>query len=203
MIPVPHDPLPRYLEPTEEVDFLHPDIQTFLGRSCWRDLEPVAQAERVFLFVRDEIRHSFDAQHEIITCAASEVLRHRTGLCYAKSHLAAALLRSLGVPTGLCYQRLILFDDPQDGYCLHGLIAVWLGERWIRLDARGNKPGIDAQFLLTEERLAFPVRAELGEIDYPGVYATANPNVVKSLRHAPDAPTLYTFGLPSDLSVGS
>ncbi|MCX8129709.1 MAG: hypothetical protein N3I35_06365 [Clostridia bacterium] len=35
-------------------------------------------------------------------------------------------------------------------------------DKWIRLDARGNIPVVGAQFSLTEERLAFPVRQELG-----------------------------------------
>src|ERR1700758_3000752 len=56
--------------------------------------------------------------------------------------------------------------------CLHGFNAVWLGElrRWHRLDARGNKPGIAAEFDLACERLAYPVRATLGEHDYTEIY---------------------------------
>nr|WP_269749949.1 transglutaminase family protein [Polyangium fumosum] len=78
-----------------------------------------------------------------LTCTASEVLRHRTGFCYAKSHLLAALLRANGLPAGFCYQRLA----HGSGYCLHGFNAVELpGIGWYRIDARGNKPGIDAAF---------------------------------------------------------
>lgn len=35
--------------------------------------------------------------------AASDVLKHRTGYCYSKNHLLAALLRVNKIPTGLCY----------------------------------------------------------------------------------------------------
>ncbi|WP_307688168.1 recombinase family protein [Nocardia rhamnosiphila] len=52
-----------------------------------------------------------------------EVLRERVGLCYAKSHLRAALLRVAGIPTGLCYQRLAYAD----GHVLHGLVVVYPG----------------------------------------------------------------------------
>ena len=38
--------------------------------------------------------------------------------------------------------------------------------KWIRLDARGNKENVHADFSLEEERLAFPVRSHLGEIDF-------------------------------------
>ncbi len=41
---------------------------------------------------------------------------------------------------------------------LHGLNAVHLPEfGWYRIDPRGNKPGVDAQFSPPVERLAFPV----------------------------------------------
>lgn len=194
------DSLPRYLEPSAEADFHDPAIQSLLDMSGWSDLTPVEQARAVFLYVRDEIPHAWDIQAERVTCAASHVLRERTGLCYAKSHLVAALLRALGVPTGYCYQKLVLFDDPADGYSLHGLNAAYLEGCWVRFDTRGNKPGIDAQFSLEKERLAFRVRPEMGEIDYPGVYAEADRGVVRRLREATDARDLYRRGLPADLS---
>ena len=37
---------------------------------------------------------------------------------------------------------------------------------WIRLDARGNKENVHAEFSIEEEHLAFPVRNEFGEVDY-------------------------------------
>lgn len=85
----------------------------------------------------------------------------------------SARLRSIGVPAGFCYQGLV-FDDLCDRrIVLHGLAGVYIKELdiWVRLDARGNKPGINAQFSLTEERLAFPVRKELGEYDINIIYS--------------------------------
>ena len=38
--------------------------------------------------------------------------------------------------------------------------------KWIRLDARGNKENVHAEFCIEEEHLAFPVRSEFGEVDY-------------------------------------
>lgn len=38
--------------------------------------------------------------------------------------------------------------------------------KWIRVDARGNKENVHAEFCIDEEKLAFPIRTELGEIDY-------------------------------------
>ena len=118
-----------------------------------------------------------------MTCAASEALRHRTGYCYAKSHLLAALLRACGIPAALCYQRLRL-DGPATPFCLHGLNAVWLEPfGWLRIDARGNKPGVDARFAPPHEHLAFPL-LHPGESDLPGFYPRPLPAVTHALRTA-------------------
>jgi transglutaminase-like putative cysteine protease len=130
------------------------------------------------------------------------VLQHREGICYAKSHLLAALLRAQGIPSGICYQRLTLYEDPADGFAVHALNTVWLAslQRWIRLDARGNRPGVDAQFSLDEEHLAFPVRAELGEVDYLVNLPEPHPVVLATLGAHADAMVMYQKGLPSELA---
>ena len=68
----------------------------------------------------------------------------------------------------MAHQRLTLGDVPETGFCIHALNAVYIKSlnRWIRLDARGNKEGVDAQFDLEQEKLAFPVSSDLGEVDY-------------------------------------
>jgi transglutaminase-like putative cysteine protease len=156
-----------------------------------------------FEFVRDKVSHSWDIQSRRVTATASDVLEHREGICYAKSNLLAGLCRSEGIPAGLCYQKLVLFDDPKDGYCLHALNAVYFEEldRWVRIDARGNKAGIDAQFSPTAERLAFPIRTELGEIDYPYIFAAPPACIADTLTQNDDCLTMYARGLPSDLDV--
>lgn len=52
----------------------------------------------------------------------------------------------MDVPAGISYQRLTLYDKSEDGFCIHALNTVYLREfnKWIRLDARGNKEGINA-----------------------------------------------------------
>ncbi len=137
------------------------------------------QIKAIYEFVRDKISHSFDIGADNVTCRASEALINKHGICYAKSHLLTALLRSIGVPTGFCYQGLI-FDDVSDRrIVLHGLVGVYIKEidKWIRLDARGNKPGVNAQFSLAEERLAFPIRKELGEFDSNIIYSEPTESV--------------------------
>jgi transglutaminase-like putative cysteine protease len=149
-----------------------------------------------FEFVRDEIGHSWDVQDPRVTLSASQTLREGVGLCFAKSHLLTGLLRAQGVPTGLCYQRL---TDDGEQFDVHGLAAVYLDGAWHRLDPRGNKPGVDAQFSLAEERLAWPVRPELGECDYLEVFASPHPAVVAALGSTDDVLSLCGGGLPSAL----
>src|SRR6478735_6955208 len=165
----------RYLGEDDVLDFSHPSVRALarsLRASAATDVE---FAEAAFEFVRDEVAHSWDVQDPRVTVRASDVLSERIGLCYAKSHLLAAVLRAEGVPAGLCYQRL---TDDGDTFMLHGLVAVYLEGGWHRQDPRGNKPGVDAQFILGSEKLAWPVREELGEKDYPDVFVAPSEVVV-------------------------
>lgn len=154
-----------------------------------------------FEFVRDEISHSWDIQSRRVTCKASDVLAFKEGICYAKSNLLAALLRSQGIPTGFCYQRLMLFDTPEKGYCIYALNAVYLEtlHKWIRLDARGNKKGVDAQFSIDTEQLAFAIQEEFDEEDYPIIYVSPHPKTVLVLEEHIDLLEMYKYHLPQSI----
>jgi len=135
-----------------------------------------------FVFVRDQIKHSMDYKLNPITSKASDVLKHGTGFCYAKSHLLAALLRVNGIPTGLCYQRLTIKND-QAPFSLHGLNAIYLEDYgWYRIDARGNKQGINAQFCPPIEKLAFPIVTE-GEHDLPEIWPEPLSCIIEALSN--------------------
>lgn len=157
-----------YLESTRWIDWQHAEILAMARQLAEGRQDNMQIARSCFEFVRDEIQHSRDYQLNPVTCTASDVLKHGTGYCYAKSHLLAALLRANGIPAGLCYQRLTI-DNDEPPFSLHGLNAVWLeGHGWYRIDARGNKPGVDAQFCPPVEKLAFPL-VSAGEMDIPGI----------------------------------
>ncbi len=116
---------------------------------------------------------------------ASDVLKHGTGYCYAKSHLLAALLRVNEIPAGLCYQRLTISDD-KPPFCLHGLNAVYLEQHgWYRIDARGNKFGICAEFTPPVEQLAFSIIVN-GEADWPEIWSEPMPIVIQALENGRD-----------------
>jgi transglutaminase-like putative cysteine protease len=192
--------LSDYLAVTEIVDADHPAIKA-KARSVVRSTETdVDQARRLFTWVRDEIPHSKDIGVETVTCRASEVLEHRTGICYAKSHLLAALLRSVGIPAGFCYQ-LLCKDPPHTGMELHGFNGIYLKSlgKWVGVDARGNTGSIDAQFNIQQPQLAFPVDSSKGEKTYETIFAAPDSGVVDTLQRFSSLSEMWPR-LPKSLS---
>ena len=174
----------EFLESTYYVDYTTPNIVSKAKELFSDDMTDIEKAEMAFYFVRDEIPHSFDCDTSIVTVKASEVLEYKTGICHAKSNLLAALLRSQGIPAGFRYQHLTLADDDSLGYCLHCYNVAYLEEKWIELDARGNKPGVNAQFSLTERKLAFMPRDEYDEYFIEGIFAKPDEETMKRLESA-------------------
>lgn len=116
-------------------------------------------------------------------------------------NLLAALLRANGIPAGFSYQRLTLGDTPDSGYCIHALNTVYISslKKWIRLDARGNKEGVNAGFSVGEEKLAFNITS-IGEIDYLDNHASPDKGLMKVLENNDDALDMYLHHLPDCLS---
>lgn len=169
-----------YLEESKYIDISHPVVAEKAAVLALGALNDETIAKRCFEFVRDEIRHSWDFKMNPVTCRASDVLIHRTGYCYAKSHLLAALLRANHIPAGLCYQRLTVGSGGPP-HCLHGLNAVYLEQYgWYRIDARGNKPGVNAEFMPPIEQLAFPIVNDF-EMDCAEIWAEPLPSVTNAL----------------------
>ena len=173
----------EYIKYTDVIDYNDADVAALsemIRRSSSSELEFI---KAVYAYARDAIRHSADIAGNVVTCKASDVLRVKEGVCFAKSHLAAALLRYNGVPAGFCYQLLRLTEEKNSPLILHGLVAVYLEDmgKWIRLDVRGNKPGVDAQFSTETEQLAFPVRPEQGEKDFSVIFTAPDLNVIRAL----------------------
>jgi transglutaminase-like putative cysteine protease len=176
---VNHYPMQQYLNITETIDWQHPKIQKLAQQLTGSN--HFATAKTCFEWVRDSICHSSDYQMNPITCNASEVLTHKTGYCFAKSHLLAALLRANSIPTGFCYQRLSVFDNGAP-YSLHGFNALYLEQySWYRVDARGNKPGVNAQFTPPQESLAFSINLP-EEIDCNHIFSEPLSQVIQALR---------------------
>lgn len=208
------DDMIPYLESSQIIDFHDDLIRSELKKldnrsSDWIDSK-VSEDEvpefirNVYEYVRDRFPHSFDlfnagGKVSQVSCTASDVIRNGHGICYAKSHLLAAILRYSGIPAGFCYQTLTLSDE-NPKLILHAVNAAYISsmKKWIRLDARGNKEGVNAQFSVNEEKLAFPVRTELGESDGTVIYARPSNNVISVLKNSKTLTELL-YNLPTEV----
>jgi transglutaminase-like putative cysteine protease len=171
-----------YLEDTIVIDWQTPALMERSRALAAPHPTDQAKARACYEWVRDEITHTADAGLDTVTCRASEVLAAGTGIGFAKSHLLAALLRSLGIPAGFCYQVVRRTPDASE-MLLYGFNGVYLAsrERWLQLDARGNKPGLDAQFSVESPRLAVTADPARGEFVYPWIWTRPAPVVVDLL----------------------
>lgn len=194
------DNMDEYLKKDDVVNYENVNIIQLVD-SLWSNADSdVEYIKKAYEFVRDNISHSADINEDMLTCFASEVLAEGHGICFAKSHLLAALLRCKSIPTGFCYQKLILDDETAPILIYHGLNGVYIKEykMWIRLDARGNKEGVDAQFSIESEQLAFPIRAEKGEEDGVVIYPDPDIKILEKFKNNKTRTELWD-DLPTEL----
>ncbi len=176
--------LEDYLVSDEIVDWESPNIRQKafdLTRSISHEVD---KARFLYEWVRDNIPHSNDAGLDVVTCTASEVLHYGTGVCFSKSHLLAAFLRAVRIPVGFCYQVLRLDPPVNNELVLHGFNGIYLStiDKWIRVDARGNTRGINAQFNVDKEQLAFDMDPLSGEFIHDTIFTSPVSNVVDRLK---------------------
>jgi transglutaminase-like putative cysteine protease len=90
-------------------------------------------------------------------------------------------------------------DDNGAPYSLHGFNAVFLPiHGWYRIDPRGNRPGVNAQFSPPQERLAFSLQFP-EEADFPTILPQPLDVVVTAL-HAQSTWEAMLHNLP-DVSL--
>ena len=176
----------EYLIETPSIDYMNFHIQEKVQELKNQSDNNRDYIKRSYIFVRDEIPHSWDIKTEVVSRTASDVLKNKTGICWTKSCLLAALLRANQIPSGISYQLLTRADDASEGYMIHALNTVHIKDlnKWIRLDARGNKENINAYFSLDEEHLAYSIRSEFGEIDYHDNHADLDERLVTILMES-------------------
>lgn len=159
----------------------------------------VEKAGVLYEYVRDVIRHSADINENLLTRSASDVLKHGHGICFSKSILLVAMLRSVGIPAGFGYQKVILDYELHPWLVLHGYVFIYLepARKWIKVDARGNKPGVNAVFSIDEPVMAFETRSALGEVDQDVNHPYPIDPVVKCLESNKTREELWQ-NLPSE-----
>lgn len=161
----------NYLISSDIIDYQNLNIIEKTNQIIKTLTSSIDKIKNIYVWVRDNIPHSKDINSDIVTCKASDVLNKGTGICYAKSHLLAAMLRLIKIPTGFCYQ-LLKKDPPFSGFVLHGLNAIYIKNKnkWILVDSRGNTGIINAQFNIDSYQLAFEMDENAGEFIYNKIF---------------------------------
>ena len=184
----------EYLIETPSIDYMDFHIQEKVQELLNQSEDNLDYIKRSYIFVRDEIPHSWDIKTDMVSITASDVLKNKTGICWTKSCLLAALLRANKIPSGISYQLLTRADDDSEGYMIHALNTMYIKDlnQWIRIDARGNKENINAYFSLDEEHLAYTIRRQLGEIDYPDNHTDLDDRLINILMQSKDIMDIRT-----------
>lgn len=169
----------KFLAETYLIDFSSAEVQEAISaiKAKAKQGDDVELAKLAFEFVRDEIPHAMDDEafaNQAPNLKASDVLKNKNAFCFGKSILLCAILRGMKIPCGFSNQLLMFDEAISDRKIIHTVNAIYLNslKKWIRVDARGNKPeDVNAEFSVEEEKLAYPARVEFGEIDNLGIYA--------------------------------
>lgn len=173
--------LNKYLERSSIIDYDSEIIDNKLSELT-RDVKSKLEKVRViFEYVRLSIPHSLDTNSELLPCSASEVIKDNVGICYSKSHLFAAMLRKINIPTGFCYLKMVS-NKPYTGFVLHGFNAFYLSEldSWIIVDAGGESTN-QGEFNLEKMKLAYTVDNSIGEEIYNQIFDKPDKRVVDFL----------------------
>jgi transglutaminase-like putative cysteine protease len=173
-----------YLKHDSIIDWRNPIIKRKAAKIVDGIVNEIDKARYIYEWVRDKIPHSNDINAQVLSCSATEVLNNETGMCFSKSHLLAALLRSVNIPTGFCYQ-VLMYDPPVDNtLVLHGLNGIYLSvvQKWVVVDARGNTRNLNAQFSIDIPKLAFSMDYSKGEYLYETIFVSPFEHVVERLK---------------------
>lgn len=117
------------------------------------DGDHVHSAVRIFDWVRDEVKYSFDFWN----VKASETMRKMSGMCANKANLQIAMLRAAGIPAGYGMLRIrkeairtIANDeiyDKSSEVIIHVYCCVYCKGQWISADATVDRELYEAAYL--------------------------------------------------------
>ena len=83
-----------YLIETPSIDYVNFHIQERVQELKNQSDDNLDYIKRSYIFVRNEIPHSEDIETNIVLKTSNDVLKNKTGICWTKSLLLAALLRA-------------------------------------------------------------------------------------------------------------
>ncbi len=133
--------LEQFLKPAPGIQSDHPEVIALAERIAGQAQSVSERAERLFNFVRDNIRYSVMVPvSRLEDYLALSTLARGRGYCVQKSALLCALARTQGIPCRLSFadirNQLLhgqLAQDIPDGVIYYHCFVEWrLGGRWIK-----------------------------------------------------------------------
>lgn len=123
-------------------DHNHPLVRETAEQLTQGDVSVRGRLERLFLYVRDDIRFGFPEQGDFVS--ASDTIRRGLGQCNTKATLLLALCRATGIPARIHFS--LISKKIQKGF-FTGL-AYWLmpsviSHSWIEVEVDGSWRRID------------------------------------------------------------
>ncbi|MCF3652350.1 transglutaminase-like domain-containing protein [Synoicihabitans lomoniglobus] len=131
--------------PGDVIDYVRPSRfceSDRLADFAWRQFGNVPtgweQVKTVCTWVHEHVEYRFGAGRSDLT--ACNIFEQRYGVCRDFAHLTIALCRALNVPARYASGHLpdIGYDDPGSPMDFHAYTEVYLGGRWVPVDARYN-----------------------------------------------------------------
>lgn len=143
-----HDDFDVYLKPTAIIDSDHPRVMEFARSVAGSIEDPVEQAVRLYLAVRDGIRYDpYAPFHLPEHYRASWVMERGRSFCIPKASLLIALGRSLGIPgrVGFATVRNHLSTKQLNDYIgsnvfvYHAFVEFHLEGKWVKCTPAFNR----------------------------------------------------------------
>lgn len=131
--------LAPYLTATENIEASHPNIRAIARQIAGEETDSLRLAQKIYEWVTENIGYSY----EVLYGSATDTLNNRIGDCTEFATLYAALARSAGIPTKMCFG---LVYTPVMGFLFHAWNEVYVGE-WIAIDTAMNQLSVDATHL--------------------------------------------------------
>ncbi|MCG6917638.1 MAG: transglutaminase-like domain-containing protein [Deltaproteobacteria bacterium] len=141
-------PNPIYLAPTEIIDSNHPKVRDYAKEVAGTSSDPVEQAVKLYLAVRDGIRYDpYTPFHLPEHYRASSVLKWGRAFCIPKASLLCALGRACHIPSRvgfatvknhLATKQLIDFLG-SNVFVFHGFVEFHLEGKWVKATPAFNR----------------------------------------------------------------
>ena len=139
---------PIYLAPTEIIDSNHPKVRDYATKVVGTSSDPVEQAVKLYLAVRDGIRYDpYTPFHLPEHYRASSVLKWGRAFCIPKVSLLCALGRACHIPSRvgfatvknhLATKQLIDFLG-SNVFVYHGFVEFHLEGKWVKATPAFNR----------------------------------------------------------------